>query len=166
MEDTKPTRTRRLSARALGWAVVGSLIAFALLGSTSGAALAVVGTTLQQTPPISSDDPAFQGDEEECAGADLGAGQVLWHFVLVQTSATTGTLTVTFQNAGTFSVPSTKKTGGTLHFDVITGEDTLLGASTDVVGKLLLLSHICSGGTTTTTTTTETTTETTSGSGT
>jgi hypothetical protein len=154
MEDTKPIRTRRRGARAIGWAVVGSLIAFALLGSTSGSALAVVGTTLNQTPPISFDDPEFQGTADECAGTPAGT----WHFVLVQTAAASGTLTATFQSGAVFVVGSTKKTGSTLHFDVPAGDDTLTGASTDVVGKLLLLSHICGGGTTTTTTVTTTST--------
>jgi hypothetical protein len=150
-----PTQRRPRGVRALGWLAIASIVAVAMLGSTSAAVLGVVGTTLHQTPPIASTNVNFQGDDEECAG--VGAGQVLWHFVLVQTDAASGTLTVSFTNAGTFNSPSTKKTGKTLHFDVVTGADTLLAASTDAVGKLLNLSHICSGPTTTTITTTTTT---------
>ena len=105
--------------------------------------LGVVGTSLHQTPPITFGDPEFQ---EDCSPVGN------WHFVLTQTAAASGTLTATF-SSGVFVVQSTKKTGGTLHFDVPAGDNTLLGATTDAVGRLLNLSHIC-GGTTTTTTTT------------
>jgi len=146
-------RPRRL--RTLGWVGLASIIGLIVLGSTGGAVLAA-GTTLHQTTPISWDAVAFQGDDEECASADLEPGEVLWHFVLVQTSAASGTLTATF-DTGVVVVGSTKNSGGVLHFDITTGHATLLGASTDVSGKLLNLSHICSGGERTTTTTTTTT---------
>ena len=149
-------RPRRLGT--LAWLAIASLLAVFVLGSTGSAALAV-GTTLNQTPPIAWNAVAFQGDDEECAEADVAPGDVLWHFVLTQTSAASGTLTATF-DTGVVVQPSSKKTGGTLHFYITTGEATLLGASTDVSGRNLNLSHICGGGeiTTTTTTTTETTT--------
>jgi hypothetical protein len=109
------------------------------------AAHAVTGTNLHQTPPIAWNDQSFQGSADDCKDADLDAGQVLWHFVLVQTDADSGTLSATFDTAGAVSTPSYKNTGGVLHFAVITGHDTLLGASTDAVGGLLNLSHICGG---------------------
>ena len=155
--ETQTTKSRRRGLKALMWLGVASLVAVYVFGTASVGALAVVGTSLHQTPPISSDDAEFQ---EDC---DPGSGNVLWHFVLVQTAASSGTLTATFDTAGVVVVGSTKKTGGTLHFDVVTaGADTLLGASTDAVGKLLNLSHICSGDTTTTTTSTSTSTSTSS----
>lgn len=147
------TTTRRPAVRALIWLAVGSLVAVIMLGTTGASALGVVGTSLSQDTPISFDDPEFQGTEDECADTPAGT----WHFVLVQTSAASGTLTATFESGAVFVVGSTKKTGSTLHFDVPAGDDTLTGASTDVVGKLLLLSHICGGGTTTTTVTTTST---------
>ena len=146
------TPTRRRGARALGWAAVGSIVALLMLSSASASVLAVVGTSLHQTPPISFGDPEFM---EDCSPVGN------WHFVLTQTAAASGTLTATF-DTGVFVVGSTKKTGGTLHFDVPAGTGaTLLGATTDAVGRWLNLSHIC-GGTTTTTTTTSTTVTTTS----
>ena len=151
----------RIGRRRLGtlaWLALASLLAIFALGSTGGAALAV-GTNLNQTTPIAWNAVAFQGDEEECADADLAPGEVLWHFVLVQTTAASGTLTATF-DTGVVVQPSSFKTGSTLHFFITTGEATLLAASTDVSGKLLNLSHICSGGEITTTTTTITTTTT------
>ena len=81
--------------------------------------------------------------------------------MLTQTSAASGTLTATF-GSGVVVQPSSKKTGGTLHFYITTGQTTLLGASTDVTGRNLNLSHICSGTEITTTTTTTTVTTTTS----
>jgi hypothetical protein len=150
-----PTRPR---LRLLLWLALAGVLALVILGpSAAGVAGA---TQLAQTTPISSDAVAFQGDEGECAGLDLDPGEVVWHFVLVQTSAPVAgsTLTATFANAGTVTVSATNKTGSTLHFFVSTGVDTLLGASTNVNGGRLNLSHICSGGTTTTTTTTATTT--------
>jgi hypothetical protein len=147
-------RPRRF--RVLTWFAIASLVALFVLGSTGSAALAV-GTTLNQTPPISWDAVAFQGDEEECAAADVAPGSVLWHFVLTQTSAASGTLTATFAS-GVVVQPSSFKTGNTLHFFITTGQTTLLAASTDVTGRNLNLSHICSGDEITTTTTTTTTT--------
>src|SRR3954451_24662745 len=36
----------------------------------------VFANDLHQTPPISADDPAFQGTDEDCSGLDLQPGQV------------------------------------------------------------------------------------------
>ena len=141
------------SGAIIGAGAVAAIVALLMLGSASASVLAVVGTSLHQTPPISFSDPNFQGTDEECAGT----AAVTWHFVLTQTAAASGTLTATFAN-GVYVVPSTKKTGGTLHFDVLAGDTTLLGATTDAVGRWLNLSHICGGGTTTTTISTTTST--------
>ena len=157
MQEATTTSARRRGKRGLIWLAIASLAAVAMLGSTAASALAV-GTSLHQTPPISFDDPEFQGDAGECAGSAFGN----WHFVLVQTAAASGTLTATFDSGAVFIVGSTKKTGGTLHFDVPAGDDILVSATTDVAGRRLLLSHIC-GGTTTTTTSTTSTITTTSG---
>jgi hypothetical protein len=135
--------------RVVAMLAIGLLVAFVTLGSLRGTVLGVVGTSLHQETPISWDDPGFQGTEDECAEADLAAGQVLWHFVLVQTDAASATLTAEFEDAGTVMTDSYKKTGKTLHFNIITGQDTLWAASTDAVGFLLNLSHICSNGTST-----------------
>jgi hypothetical protein len=157
-DQTTPRPRRRL--RALVWVALASLLAVAMLGTSSAGSVATA-TGLHQTPPIASSDPGSQGTAEDCAGLNLPAGSILWHFVLVQTSATSGLLTVDFTGtANDQTVLSAKKTGSTLHFNVITtgGPTTLLGASTDVSGALLNLSHICQGVTTTTSTTTTTTT--------
>lgn len=149
-----PTTSARPRLRLLFWLALAGVLSLVILGpSAAGVAGA---TQLAQSTPISSDAVAFQGDEDECAGLGLDPGEVVWHFVLVQTSAPVAgsTITATFAVAGTVTYPATKKTGGTLHFFVPTGVDTLLGASTNVNGGRLNLSHICSGGTTTTTTTT------------
>jgi hypothetical protein len=106
------------------------------------------GTSLNQTPPISSDDAQFQGSDEDCADAGLAPGEVLWHFVLTQTDADTAQLDASFASAGDISVDSYKKTGSTLHFAIITPTaDTLLSAWTAAVGGNLNLSHICQGET-------------------
>jgi hypothetical protein len=99
------------------------------------------------------DDPESQGTDEGCTadlteiGIELAEGEVLWHFVLTGTEASTGTLTVDFLNAGDAVVATFwKDTGDTLHWYVITDSpETLEGASTDVSGTNLNLSHICQG---------------------
>lgn len=161
MQKASTTPRHRSPARALGWATVASLIALLMLGSAGASVLAVVGTSLNQTPPITSDAINFQGDEEECAGTP--AGSVVWHFVLTKTAASSATLTATFAGAGMDTYPSAFKTGQTLHWFVTTSSpDTLLSATTDAVGNNLNLSHICDGGGETTTSTQTTSTNTTS----
>jgi hypothetical protein len=112
--------------------------------------------TVHQTN-ISWDDPAFQGDETECAGADVGEGEVLWHFVHVGTSEDDlpSTLTATFQRADltTFDVTVDGYVNGNsiVMYDIITtdavlfvtGSDTI---TTDPITEPLNLSHICPGG--------------------
>jgi hypothetical protein len=159
-------KTRR-SMRGLGWVAIASLLAIGMLASSSGASLvsAVAAvTSLHQTPPIASTDPEFQGSIDECAGLNLPAGQVLWHFVLTQTTAPLAgsLLHATFSGGGgdVDNWPAYKKSGGVLHWSIITVAGSLDGAHTNRAGRWLNLSHICQGPpvTTTTTTTTETTT--------
>jgi hypothetical protein len=121
---------------------LAALTSVAVLGLAAGTVLA---TDLHQTPPIAWNDSGFQGSGEDCDEVDLAPGDVLWHFVLVQTDADTGNLTATFEDAGVLMTASYKHSGGVLHFAIITGHDTLLGASTDVDGDKLNLSHICAG---------------------
>jgi len=155
-ETVTMTASKRARLKMLGWVAIASMLALVILGPTAGG---VSATSLAQATPISSADVALPLSDPECADANIGPGQVLWHFVLVQTAAPVAgsTLTATFTTAGVQVVGATKKTGSTLHFDVITGPDTLLGAFTNVSGYRLNLSHVCSGGTLTTTTTTTTT---------
>jgi hypothetical protein len=95
--------------------------------------------------PIASTTASFQGTTDECAAANLQPGQVLWHFLHVGADLP-GTLTATFQNAGTQTATGYDN-GTNVGYDIITGPDTLLSASDTIVdGNLLNLSHICDGG--------------------
>ena len=132
---------RRLAAlmAALGMTLLLSAPAFAV--------------EIGQDLPIPSDSSEHQGSDAECAEADVEAGQVLWHFIINQSTSTTQTLTVEFENAGIFTegpsqVSPDNDTAGpwTLHYEFITGSpDTLLSASSSGDGNLRL-SHICDGG--------------------
>ena len=65
------------------------------------------------------------------------------------TAVNTGSLAPNSRTRGvtTPDVVFFKHVGGVLHWDVITpGSDILLAASTDAVGGLLNLSHVCDGG--------------------
>ena len=61
----------------------------AVLGLVFALALPALANDLHQDGGddglISWDDPEFQGTEEECADADLAAGEVLWHFIHTMT---------------------------------------------------------------------------------
>jgi len=114
------------------------------------AAPAFADTNLHQTPPIDWNDARFSlpGTAAECSGLNLQPGQVDWHFV-VHTDASTGTMSATFSNAAdnVTNIPPDKIVDHyELHWDVITGEDTLLSASTSVTPSAdgFNLSHICS----------------------
>ena len=126
---------RRLAAlmAALGMTLLLSAPAFAV----------EIGNDL----PIPSDSAEFQGSEEECAEADVESGQVLWHFIINNSSTDDQTLTVTFQNAGTITQGPDKVVDAfVLHYNFITGSpDTLLSAVSSGDGNLRL-SHICDGG--------------------
>jgi hypothetical protein len=163
--QVKAAPTTRRSLRGLMWVALASLLAIGMLATASGGTLVSATanvTNLNQTPPIASTDPNFQGDAGECEGANLSAGQVLWHFVLTQTSAGTAgsILHATFSSGQDIEVVAYKKAGGVLHWEIITGATSLTGAHTNRAGRNLNLSHICQGPpetTTTETTSTETT---------
>jgi len=132
---------RRLAAllAALGMTLLLSAPAFAV--------------EIGQDLPINSGDAEHQGSETECAEADVEAGQVLWHFIINQSTTDDQTLTVFFQNAGPMTegpsqVSPDNETAGhwTLHYEFITGSpDTLQSAVSSGDGNLRL-SHICDGG--------------------
>jgi hypothetical protein len=96
---------------------------------------------------ISWDDPAFQGTDKDCEGADLQPGEVLWHFVHTGTDSgdLPSELTAEFDVAGVKTADGFVNGNSIVMYEIITGEDTLLSASDDIVndGKLNL-SHICS----------------------
>jgi hypothetical protein len=155
--NTPLTRRRSRLARRFGWLVVAGLTTAALIGPSAGSVLA---NDMHQDLPISWDNPQYQGSSEDCADAGLEPGEVLWHFVQTQTDDDSGMLTATFSVAGVVGpVASYKHSGQVLHWAIITGEDTLLGATSDIENDgNLNLSHICGGGTTTTTSSSSTTT--------
>jgi hypothetical protein len=101
--------------------------------------------------PISWDDADFQGTAEDCAGANLDPGEVLWHFVHEGTNGTNlpATIDAEFDSVGSVPADGYSNGGGNaiVMYDVITGEDTLTGAEDTIVDdNKLLLSHICFGG--------------------
>jgi hypothetical protein len=127
---------RRLAAllAALGMTLLLSAPAFAV----------EIGNDL----PITSGDAEFQGSEAECEEADAQPGQVVWHFIINQSSTDDQTVTATFQNAGTITQSPDKVVDTfVLHYDFTTGSpDTLLSASSSGSTGILVLSHICDGG--------------------
>jgi hypothetical protein len=110
---------------------------------------------LAQTIPeggITWDASGFQGDETECADADLEPGEVLWHFVHTMTNGEDlpATLTVTFSDGTTQTVSGFTadfEGNSVVHYEVTSGQTNLLSASDTINNDgQLLLSHICSGG--------------------
>lgn len=151
--EVTATRAQRATSRwrMVAWIALAAMIALFALGPTVGGVGAVTAvTSLHQTPPIASSATGFE--DEDCD--EMDPGDVLWHFVLVQTSAGAADsfLHATFAGAGDRTVEAYKKSGGVLHFNIITGADTLLGAHTNRAGRWLNLSHICVGPPVTTTT--------------
>ena len=134
--------TKMNKFRLAGWLAVGGLLGAALLAPSAAFA-----TDLKDAQQGTSwNDQGFQGSARECEKFDLGAGDVVWHFVLTSPEADSGHLTATFQNAGDVTVANADSPAAVLHFYVWTGHDTLLDAeTTDVDGNNLVLSHICSG---------------------
>jgi hypothetical protein len=149
---------RRFGLRAFaGLTTLAAAAVVALMVAGSGAATPVGGfdtgvtyTSIKGTDlhgsQVNADSTTFTQDCSDFTSTD---GSVLWHFVLVQTTAVnTGSLRAEFQSVGV-TVPDigyTKHVGGVLHWDVITpGSDVLLNASTDAVGGILNLSHVCDG---------------------
>jgi hypothetical protein len=112
------------------------------------AAPAFADTPLHQDLPIAWNDVNFQGSETDCAGLNLAPGTVDWHFV-VHTDSSTGTMSATFSDSAdnvTDMPPSKIVDTYELHWDIVTGEDSLLSASTSVTPSSdgFNLSHICS----------------------
>jgi hypothetical protein len=113
---------------------------------TVGVALANDLHQADQTP-ISWDDPAFQGNEDECADAGLEPGEVLWHFIHTKTDSgdLPSELTAEFDDAGVKTADGFVNGNSIVMYEIITGEDSLLSASDDIENDgLLNLSHICS----------------------
>ncbi len=126
---------------------------FAALGLTLAVVAPAFAVEIHQTLPISSSDAQFQSTD---CSVSLQSGQVDWHFVLVQSDkgdptvlTNNYTLTATFATAGTFTVyPDKVVDSYVLHYDIVTGTDTLISASTSGGGAnaILNLSSICNGG--------------------
>lgn len=97
-------------------------IAIALIGAASLVSAATLGNLSSQS-----------------CGADTGT----WHFVNNQTGgASAGTLSATWSSGNTCTVTASKVLGSTQHF-YCTASGTLLGASTNLPGKLVLSDFSC-----------------------
>ena len=134
--------------RNIGWLIAAGLLAAALVAPS--AAFAIDGSN-EKEGGIAWNDPGFQGTGDDCKDAGLEPGEVLWHFVQtsVADEVASGNLWVTVTAAPDELGPiaSYKKSGGVLHWAVISGETTLLEWRSDVAGTgNLNLSHICYGG--------------------
>ena len=111
---------------------------------------------LTNETPISSNDAGdveeYEGTAEQCADlpdgvAPAGPGEVLWHFIVNQSSTDDQTVTATFTTAGILTQGPDKVVDSfVLHYYFRTGSpDTLLSATSSGDG-MLLLSHFCNGG--------------------
>lgn len=135
------------TAMPMGRTALALLASLSLLLSllvVAGPASAADGAQLNPAHVGTSWDDAEQN--ANCSEEDLdliAEGEVLWHFVLTQPSGDEAVLTAEFETEGTVTVEDADKPSTTLHFYVVTGPDTLLGASTDISGGNLNLSHIC-----------------------
>ncbi len=138
--------TALAAAAVVALMVAGSGAATPVGGFDTGVTYTSIAGTDLHSSQVGSDSTTFTQD---CSDFTPTNGDVLWHFVLVQTSAVnSGSLRAEFQNAGvtTPDVVYSKHVGGVLHWDVITpSSDVLLAASTDAVGGILNLSHVCDG---------------------
>ncbi len=77
------------------------------------------------------------------SGQSCGADTGTWHFVNNQTGgAAAGSLSATWSSGNTCTVSATKVLGSTQHF-YCTASGTLLGASTNLPGKLVLSDFSC-----------------------
>lgn len=118
------------------------------LRSRIGAAFALA-AALILAPSVATAAPLHEphvGTTVECTG------QVLWHFVhnqVAKDDATTGTITVEFEDAGVVTLDATKVLSKVRHYDVLTpAGDTLLSASDSIAAGKLVLSHTeCTPGT-------------------
>jgi len=99
----------------------------------TAAALAMVGVS----------GPAVAADLHNGEGQSCGNAVGTWHFVNNQTGAgaAAGTLTAEF-TSGTVTVSASKVNLRTQHFDV-EASGTLLSATTDLDGMLVLSDHEC-----------------------
>jgi hypothetical protein len=145
-----------MNKRSKFLALVGATV---LTVGVVGVALAVdlktahVGTTV--TWDENGDPQATNGfdvnTDESCAGMDLAPGEVFFHFVQSPTDADHGNLTVDFGSDGSWGPTGEAQNGGAhLAWDVSVTDDgdgsvTVVGASTDVDGGELKISHICAG---------------------
>jgi hypothetical protein len=148
---------RRFGLRAFaGLTALAAAAVVALM--VAGGSVAATETTFADVPYVSlgTDLHASQVGASsatftnECDGSEnLTGTQVLWHFVLVQTTAqNTAVLRAEFANAKVTvpDVVKAKYVGGVIHWNVITpSSDVLLNASTDAAGAILNLSHVCGG---------------------
>lgn len=143
---THTAKARMFSRRMLAVAAVAAITLS--LALTMRVALANDLHQGDQTP-ISWNDPAFQGGEDECGDANLDPGQVLWHFIHTKTDSgdLPSKLTAEFDSAGVLEADGYVNGNSIVMYNIITGEDSLLSASDDIQNDgLLNLSHICSGG--------------------
>ena len=95
------------------------------------------------------------GTQEECAGVEVGEGQIFVHFVLTQSAESDGALHAVFSTDTLDVANATKSNGGnqnppkyTLQWDgYITGDTstTLDSAYSTANGDNLVLSHVCFG---------------------
>jgi hypothetical protein len=77
------------------------------------------------------------------SGQSCGGQTGTWHFVNNQTGgAAAGSLSATWSSGNTCTVSATKVLGSTQHF-YCTASGTLLGASTNLPGKLVLSDFSC-----------------------
>jgi hypothetical protein len=113
---------------------------------------ALANVPLHQEVPIDWNDAGSQGSEEECAGVVLEPGEVLWHFVLVQSDTNDETLTATFADDefNVTNMPPTDRPDDmadhwVLHWDIVTTQTTLTSAFASGDSGILNLSHICPG---------------------
>lgn len=122
---------RRLAAMIAALGLLLALAAPVLATDLNPDHVGAVGSTFQQG--------------EDCDTLDLEPGSVLWHFVLTDPEADSGNLTATFETAGEITVANGAPfEADVLHFNITTPTDDVLeGASTDVDGGLLNLSHTC-----------------------
>jgi hypothetical protein len=122
---------RRLAAMVAALGLLLALAAPVLATDLNPDHVGAVGSTFQQG--------------EDCDTLDLEPGSVLWHFILTDPEADSGNLTATFETAGEITVANGAPfEADVLHFYITTPTDDVLeGASTDVDGGLLNLSHTC-----------------------
>lgn len=122
---------RRLAAMVAALGLLLALAAPVLATDLNPDHVGAVGSTFQQGA--------------DCDTLDLEPGSVLWHFILTDPEAASGNLTATFETAGEITVANGEPfEADVLHFYITTPTDDVLeGASTDVDGGLLNLSHTC-----------------------